>query len=292
MYKFTNLKPGAAVLSSGGYALRKLAAGMEPGLYDVNDNLVASWDTLVSTYGMDCTINYTVDNYMSKTTSPFYILNKHDELADGVKMVVGPVTAIGNYGFYSCEGLTDVIIPDTVLTIGNKALCYCDNLQRLKIGNGVTSIGNYAFQYCGSLLEVNIPDSVETIGNHAFFNCTNLPRLTIGNGVVSMGKYAVYGCLHLESLILGSSLQSIGDNAFGNDKELTQIVIPASVTSIGCRAFQTTTALTGVTFENTTGWWVSTSSTATSGTELDTTDASANAQNLKSAYVNYYWKRG
>jgi len=44
-----------------------------------------------------------------------------------------------------------------------------------------------------------------------------------------------------------------------------------------------------VTFEDPTGWYVSTSYNATSGTDLTLTDTATNATYLKSTYYNYYW---
>nr|WP_270566653.1 leucine-rich repeat domain-containing protein [Clostridium beijerinckii] len=55
---------------------------------------------------------------------------------------------MGNSGFYECEYLTDVTIPDSV-----------------------TSIGNNAFGRCVSLKSIIIPDSVKSIGHDAFYAC-------------------------------------------------------------------------------------------------------------------------
>ena len=87
-----------------------------------------------------------------------------------------------------------------------------------------------------------------------------------------------------------SKLETIDDNTFNGCKALTSITLPASLKKIGQGAFNNT-ALTSVTFANTSGWWVSTSSGATSGTSMTVTNASTNATNLKSTYKNYYWKR-
>ena len=65
-----------------------------------------------------------------------------------------------------------------------------------------------------------------------------------------------------------------------------------SLTSIGRYAFQYCSALESVVFpEGSTGWYVTTSPTATSGTSVTVTDPSVNANNLTGQYCNYYWKR-
>ena len=64
-----------------------------------------------------------------------------------------------------------------------------------------------------------------------------------------------------------------------------------SLTIIGENAFSGCTSLTSVTFPNTTGWYVTTSPTATSGTPIDVTNPSTNASNFTGQYSSYYWKR-
>ncbi|MGN1060833.1 MAG: leucine-rich repeat protein, partial [Candidatus Coproplasma sp.] len=83
--------------------------------------------------------------------------------------------------------------------------------------------------------------------------------------------------------------------AFYYCSSLTSVTIPNSVTSIGAWAFYGCDSLTSVTFENISGWWRLTDSTATSGTSISSTDlanTSTAAEYLRSTYYNYYWKRG
>jgi len=88
----------------------------------------------------------------------------------------------------------------------------------------------------------------------------------------------------------GDWVTGIGDHAFEGCTGLTSVVIPDSVTSIGSSAFYGCTGLTSVSFEDaTTVWYASTSSTATSGTNISVASASKNATYLKSTYCDYYW---
>ena len=70
----------------------------------------------------------------------------------------------------------------------------------LVIPDSVTSIGNYAFYGCSSLASVTIPDSVTSIGKWAFRECSSLASVTIGNGVTSIGQEAFYNCRSLASI--------------------------------------------------------------------------------------------
>ena len=52
---------------------------------------------------------------------------------------------------FSGTGLSDLVIPDKVTTIGAGAFRNCSELHTLTIGKGVTSIGKEAFVQCGYL---------------------------------------------------------------------------------------------------------------------------------------------
>ncbi len=71
------------------------------------------------------------------------------------------------YGIYDslCSGydFTEIIIPDSVISIGEGAFNHCENLTSVVIGSGVTSIEANAFNLCSSLKEINVPDSVVSI---------------------------------------------------------------------------------------------------------------------------------
>lgn len=72
---------------------------------------------------------------------------------------------------------------------------------------------------------------------------------------------------------------------------LTNITIPDSLTSIGSYAFQDCSNLERIVFPNTTGWYRTMSSSATSGTNMIMSDSTQNATWLTDTYVNYYFKR-
>jgi len=155
--------------------------------------------------------------------------------------------SIAASAFYYCDGLTSIIIPDSVTSIGYNAFYKCDSLMSVTIPDSVTSIGSSAFYGCWYLKSVTIPDSVTSIGQEAFSGCTGLTSVTIGNSVTSISSSAFYGCNNLTSVTIGNSVTSIGSNAFYNCSKLTSITIPNSVTSIGDSAFRYCSGLTSVT---------------------------------------------
>ncbi len=72
------------------------------------------------------------------------------------------------------EILGELIIPDSVTSIGDGAFTGCKGLTSITIPDSVTSIGEHVFEGCTGLTSITIPDSVTSIGYSAFGNCTGL----------------------------------------------------------------------------------------------------------------------
>ncbi len=140
------------------------------------------------------------------------------------------VTSIGSNAFSECSGLTTVHITDISawceISFGNydsNPLQYAHHLylgdneiKDLIIPNSVTSIGDYVFCNCTGLTSVTIPNSVTSIGDGAFSGCTGLTSVTIPNSVTSIGSRAFYNCSDLTSVTIPNSVTSIGEYAFSN----------------------------------------------------------------------------
>lgn len=71
-------------------------------------------------------------------------------------------------GIYAGSAVESIIIPGTVVTIGDNAFYGCTNLTTVFIQEGTTSIGALAFADCPVLQAVAVPDSVIEIDAEAF----------------------------------------------------------------------------------------------------------------------------
>jgi hypothetical protein len=164
------------------------------------------------------------------------------------------VTTIGQAAFRNCYNLPSVIISDSVTTIGRSAFWNCTSLTSVYIPDSVTDIGSSAFWNCRSLTSVYIPEGITAIGDWAFFSCKSLTSVTIPNSVTTIGNSAfagMYDAMGLKTVIFaeGSRLDTIGNNAFGYCSNLTDITIPEGVTSIGNTPFAGCTSLTSITVD-------------------------------------------
>ena len=162
-------------------------------------------------------------------------------------LIPDSVNSIGAYAFSAFNNLTSVTIPDSVISIGKDAFSHCYSLTSVKIPDSVTHVGEYAFYDCYNLASVTIGDGVTSIGEHAFSNCDSLTEVTIPKNVTSIGEYAFYDCYNLASVTIGDGVTRIGGHVFSDCDSLTKVTISNGVTSIGDYAFSSCYRLTSVT---------------------------------------------
>jgi len=134
------------------------------------------------------------------------------------------VTAIGDYAFAMCTGLTGVTIPASVTSIGNNEFSGCSSLTSI-----IVATQNNAYSSVeGVLLNKNKTVLIA-------YPAGKQGSYTIPAGVTSIGEYAFYGT-NLTSISIPNSVTSIGDNAFYHN-QLISLTLPNSVTTIGAQAF-------------------------------------------------------
>lgn len=66
------------------------------------------------------------------------------------------VTSIEKRAFYWCDGITSIVIPESVMSIGDWAFLRCSGLMSVTIPESVTSIGDGAFAQCGGLTSISV----------------------------------------------------------------------------------------------------------------------------------------
>ena len=90
------------------------------------------------------------------------------------------ITALPIQAFYKSTNVENLILPNTLITIGEE-MFYQSKLKTVVIPANATTIGNSAFEQCASLISIDIPANVETIGTAAFRGCIYNHRTTKTN---------------------------------------------------------------------------------------------------------------
>ena len=160
-----------------------------------------------------------------------------DPVTPGYITLAEGIEFINDKAFFSCKGIKNLVIPNSVTKLGSRVFYKCSGLTSLTIGSGLTEISDYAFYGCEALSEIIIPDGVTSIGKYAFRGCASLTSLSIGKNVTEIGNFAFFGAEKLTSLVIPSSVTSIGTHAFRGMTYAKSIIIPASVKSIDAHAF-------------------------------------------------------
>lgn len=132
------------------------------------------------------------------------------------------------------EEVKDLVIPNSVTSIGDYVFYYCSGLTSVTMPNSVKSIGNYAFLYCSGLTSVIIPNSVTAIGEFAFSGCSALTSITIPISVTSIGRFAFSYCSGLKDYyVWAEKVPSTNSNSFSNTNiENATLHVPAASVEI------------------------------------------------------------
>ena len=193
------------------------------------------------------------------------------EVMDGYK-----VTGIGYMAFYGCEFLVDVEIPKTMREIGDLAFSSCNNLEKIKLTNGVEHLG-YGFIGGSKVKSIKIPASVKSSGVSNSFACgalnsannleevvfeegiqyipgnicwnyvenKSLKKVVIPESAQEIGEYAFRNCIGIEEIILGKNIRKIDRWAFSGCAGLKKVIFQENegIKEIGDEAFGGCTAL-------------------------------------------------
>ena len=168
--------------------------------------------------------------------------------------------SIGRECFKDLQLLENVVCPDTLLFIEEKAFSWCLGLKTINIPKNVESIGERAFEHCRHLQKVNIPNievieaktfdwclllteisipvTVKHIKEGAFESCVKLAKINFSEtGIIKkISDSAFRGCAFKE-LVLYDGVEEIGEDAFSGCQNLETAKIPDTVKIIKDSAF-------------------------------------------------------
>lgn len=84
----------------------------------------------------------------------------------------------------------DVIVPDGVTSLGQKAFYQNKNITSVKLPDTCTQLNTSCFYDCSKLKTVNIPSGVQTIPENCFYNTTALSSISLPASVTKIDTQA------------------------------------------------------------------------------------------------------
>ena len=156
------------------------------------------------------------------------------------------VTAIDRMAFQQCYGLTEVTIPGSVVSIGQRAFAEDTLLVTATLQEGVQRIDMMAFLSCTRLDTIELPGTLTRIAISAFENTAyynNMENwssemaLTLGQWLLKVGNTAT-GTVHVHEGIVG-----VANSALLYCRNVEKVVLPRTMRIIGDGAFKDCYAL-------------------------------------------------
>ena len=158
-----------------------------------------------------------------------------------------------------------VVIPDSILRIGERLFSYSVQLKYVKLLAQITSLPEDIFLHCESLEYFDIPSHITNIESGAFFKsglraieipetvtfksfrygggeinsmsvfgyCKNLEYVSLPNTMTILPDGFFKGCASLKNIKLPLSIEIIEDCVFEKCTSLEYVDLPASLVSIG-----------------------------------------------------------
>ncbi len=132
---------------------------------------------------------FNTDTYSNNTSNniPF------NPYAQYLKSIALPnsIEIIGGHAFQGTP-LNQIVLPDSVVDIGDGAFKNCKNLESVKLSKNTKYIGVSAFAYT-AIKSIKIPDYVNYIDADAFYNTQLSGKLDIPDSIKEIGSGAFLG---------------------------------------------------------------------------------------------------
>ena len=145
---------------------------------------------------------------------------------------------IDDYAYIENEDLTELMIPEGVTHIGERAFSKCKNLKKLVLPESLEYIGPSAFSECENLEEIILPKHIRKLNYRTFANCKRLKKIIIPEGIQEFDWAVFSGCENLEEVVLPESTVKIGNQLFLNCNKLKSVTLPAHLKSLPDECFK------------------------------------------------------
>jgi hypothetical protein len=138
------------------------------------------------------------------------------------------VTEIAAYGLYRC-GATEIILPNSVITVGQNAFYNCNKLTSIVLSDNITTIQTQCFYGCAALKTIVLPENLTTINTGAFKGCEALKKVVFKSKIQQINTSVFVDTDALEVLDFAACVnipKLANVNAFSGIPSTCKIVVP------------------------------------------------------------------
>lgn len=230
----TGISHSDGVVALGGYAMagcvELVKYRFSPLTQSVGNNAFASDTKLESVTNLENTQVSQISEAMFCECSSLYEI-----------LLPNTITSIGNEAFEACKKLTSVDLSKTkTATIGVKGFAYCDNLSKIQFPTTLTFIDDGAFIEDKNLRSVqNLEKTiVSIINNNAFLGCKNLLSVKLPQTLSTLGESAFEGCSNLTAVsgFENTAVKILAARTFANCSSLSTLSLARGLTEIKTEA--------------------------------------------------------
>jgi hypothetical protein len=158
--------------------------------------------------------------YLPSRTNPhFLLLRSATTLID--TFTLHPDTSVIAAGaFRGCMLPQTLILPNTVVAIGDRAFAHCSGIRTLSFGNNIEVIGAQAFSQC-PIEELVVPHNVRLVGERAF-EYSGAHRLSLQGGE-TLHELAFAFSTNLKSVTISTQTKALPARLFYGARLLNEI---------------------------------------------------------------------
>ena len=158
------------------------------------------------------------------------------------------IIAIENNAFKNCSALENIILPESLQTMGISVFENCSALKKIEIPHKIERIDSFSFAGCKALRSVvfRTPGKI-SLGDSCFFDCNCLTEVKGSRRISAIENGVFRDCVSLESISLSHRLTVFRENVFSGCRSLKNIDLSqCNLKSLPVRAFFECTSLSSV----------------------------------------------
>lgn len=126
------------------------------------------------------------------------------------------IETIRNFAFYGCNSLSELILSDSIKTIGGSVFTKCDLITKLTIPPKVDELSSYTFNEMGGLQKLNL-NHVKRLSEYSIHDCPKLNYIHFGDSLEFIDEKALQ-FIYLKEIILPPTLHNLSAKSFASCK--------------------------------------------------------------------------